>query len=175
MRCLVIALFLLVAPAAILAADAAPPALEERMDEAARERTGIARLTPDELAALNAWLAAERRAAPASALTASAAAAPAAPAAPAATDERIGFRTRATGDEEPPRIESRIVGTFRGLAPRATIRLENGQVWRSVDSTVVFRGVTAESPAVEITEGAFGGWRLRLADYRGMAKVERVR
>jgi hypothetical protein len=166
MRLFAIALLLLIAPLAVHAADSPPPAIETRMDEATKQRTGIARLTPDELAALNAWLAAEPAAMPAPA------AAPVATAAPA--PDRIGFRTPAPEAEE-PRVESRIVGTFRGLAPRAQIRLENGQVWRSVDSTVVFRGITAESPAVEITKGTFGGWRLRLTDYRGMAKVERVR
>jgi hypothetical protein len=166
MRHFAIALLLLAAPLAAQAADTPPPAIETRMDDATKQRTGIARLTPEELAALNAWLATEPAAMPAPA---------AAPApAPAPVADRIGFNTPDPEAEE-PRVESRIVGTFRGLAPRAQIRLENGQVWRSVDSTVVFRGITAESPAVEITKGTFGGWRLRLADYRGMAKVERVR
>lgn len=167
MRHLVIALLLLIAPLAARAADTPPPAIETRMDEATKQRTGIARLTADELAALNAWLAA----APAATAAAPAATPVAAAATPA---DRIGFNTPDPRAEE-PKVESRIVGTFRGLAPRAQITLENGQVWRSIDSTAVFRGVTAESPAVVITKGTFGGWRLRLADYRGMAKVERVR
>jgi len=166
MRHFAIALLLLAAPLAARAADTPPPAIETRMDDATKQRTGIARLTPEELAALNAWLATGPAAPPALA------AAPVPAAAPAA--DRIGFTTPAP-EAEAPKVESRIVGTFRGLAPRAQIRLENGQVWRSVDSTVVFRGITAESPAVEITKGTFGGWRLRLTDYRGMAKVERVR
>lgn len=139
------------------------------MDEATRERTGIARLTDAELEALNAWLAAESSSTPA------APPAPAASTAPAAAD-RIGFRTPPPeAKSEEPKVESRIVGSFRGLAPGARITLENGQVWRSVDNAVIFRGVTAESPVAEITPGTFGGWRLRLRDYRGMAKVERVR
>jgi hypothetical protein len=171
MRRLAFALFLFVVPGTMVAAPPSAVGIEKRMDEEARQRTGIARLSAEELAALNAWLANESAAVaqPSAAPVAAAAAAPA-----AAGDDRIGFRAPATPAEE-PRVESRIVGTFRGLAPRASIRLENGQVWRSVDNTVVFRGVTAESPAVVITPGAFGGWRLRLADYRGMAKVERVR
>ena len=166
MRHFAIALLLLAAPLAARAADTPPPAIETRMDDATKQRTGIARLTPEELAALNAWLATEPAASPALA------AAPAPAAAPAA--DRIGFNTPDPQAEE-PRVASRIVGTFRGLTPRAQVTLENGQVWRSIDSTAVFRGITAESPAVEITKGTFGGWRLRLADYRGMAKVERVR
>jgi len=169
MRHFAIALLLLVAPLAAHATDTPPPAIETRMDDATKQRTGIARLTPDELAALNAWLATAPTATPAAVVPA------ASPVAGTATPaDRIGFTTP-DPQAEAPKVESRIVGTFRGLAPRAQITLENGQVWRSVDSTVIFRGVTAESPAVVITKGTFGGWRLRLADYRGMAKVERVR
>lgn len=162
------AIFVLASLVALPAASA--DGIEGRMDEQTRERTGIARLSAAELEALNAWLATDAAKAPAAPVTA------AATAEPATTDgDRIGFRREAPPEAEEPKVDSRIVGSFRGLAPGARITLENGQVWRSVDNTVIFRGVTAESPAVEITPGAFGGWRLRLRDYRGMAKVERVR
>lgn len=172
MRRLALALIVLASLCALPVA-ASRGSIEARMDDATRDRTGIARLTAAELEALNAWLA-QNEGVTTSPESASATPTAATSSTATAAADRIGFRTPAP-EAEDPKVESRIVGTFRGLAPRAQITLENGQVWRSVDSTVIFRGVTAESPAVEITKGTFGGWRLRLSDYRGMAKVERVR
>lgn len=173
MRRHVFALFLLAAFGAGSAAESREARIETRMDDAARTRTGIAKLTPAELAELNTWLAAEAAAESGATPARSTATAGATPGA-AADIDRIGLRERATRAEE-PKLESRIVGTFRGLAPRATFRLENGQVWRSVDSMTVFRGVIAESPEAVISKSRFGGWRLRLPAHRGLAKVERVR
>lgn len=173
MRRHVFALFLLAAFGAGSAAEGREARIEVRMDEAARTRTGIAKLTPAELAELNAWLATEA-AAESGATPAQRAAAARTTSDAAADIDRVGLRERVTRAEG-PKLESRIVGTFRGLAPRATFRLENGQVWRSVDTMTVFRGVTAESPQAVISKGRFGGWRLRLPAHRGLAKVERVR
>lgn len=153
------ALALALATTLLPAASAQAPSfstLEERMSAADFRRAGLEKLSEEELAALNEWL------------RANAVALQAAP-----EGDRRGFRVAEDRKDEGA-ISARIVGRFDGLSPRESFRLDNGQVWRSVDSTAVWRGVTAESPAATIRKGLFGGWRMTLDDHTGMAKVERV-
>jgi len=120
--------------------------------------TGLDKLTPQEMAAFNAWLAAYAQAsAPASAPVAAHAAAvvpvpvpvpapavaaplpaPAPTAAPVAATGTAGFgQEMITPDErgEVTRISSSIVGTFTGWNGNTLFKLANGQVWQQADSS----------------------------------------
>src|SRR5688572_3488323 len=75
--------------------------LEERMSAKEFHEAGLDKLSPEELARLNAWLAGRMQAQ----------AQAAAPVAPAAPDDRRGFRDNDDNGED---IVSSIAGTFRG-------------------------------------------------------------
>jgi len=132
--------------------------LEERMSAKEFRDAGLDKLSAEELAHLNRWLR-ER----ASATVAAPAAAP--------VEDRTGFPA---GRNEPDRIVSRLIGSFRGWSGNTQFRLDNGQVWQQTDDTT-FGGVSLESPQVTIDKGMFGAWYLRVEGYNSRAKVKRVR
>ncbi len=129
--------------------------LEERMSAAEFERAGLSKLSAGELAALNAWLQANHQR-PGT----------------GATDLRGLAPQRAADDDAP--IASRLVGTLDGFRKGTVFRLENGQVWRSVDGEAVLEGVTVEAPQVTVRRGFLGTWRLKVDGYNVSAKVERI-
>ena len=134
--------------------------LEERMTEAEFKAAGLDKLTPEELARLNAFIAGE-----------TAEIASALPAATPATDLR-GFPQR-TG--EAGEIYSSISGEFRGWSGAGTrLKLDNGQVWEVTDSTARLK-VLMNDPQVIIEPGAFGSWYLRVEGYNSRARVKRIK
>ncbi|MFN3843765.1 MAG: hypothetical protein ACK4RW_10965 [Rehaibacterium terrae] len=152
--------------AALLLPAAALPAqefssLEERMTGAEFKAAGLDKLSPEELAALNAWL---RRQA--------GTALPVPPGAtPPAIEDRTGFRS------ESPRgiVVSRIDGDFNGWEGRAVFRLQNGQVWQSIEPGARFHVPrTMVNPEVRIQSGMFGGWYLSVEGYNTRVRVQRI-
>ena len=134
--------------------------LEEKMSAKEFREAGLDKLTPEELAALNAWLGAKMHAAG----TATAA---------APVDDRRGFRDSDEGDGED--IVTRISGPFRGwraLGERFT--LNNGQVWEVTDAPTKFV-VNLVDPVVRIEEGAFSAWYLSVDGYNARVKVKRIK
>ena len=120
---------------------------------------GLDKLSPEELAAFNAWLATYRKPPTAPAVSAAAAApVPATQLVPAASthsDASFGQETLPPEERgEPKLIESRILGTFTGWNGRTTFTLENGQVW--VQSGAGDFETHLENPAVVIKKLAFG-------------------
>ena len=133
--------------------------LEERMSAAEFKAAGLDKLSPEELAALNAWLGREVDE------TARTAAANA----PAGADASLGFRT--SGD-----IATRIAGKFTGWNGRsARFTLTNGQVWQSIDPNARFAGIELDSPEVRIEPGAFGSWYPSIVGYNSRVQVKRVK
>jgi hypothetical protein len=146
---------------------AAAPSFTASLTAADRERLGLSALSPAQLAALDAAVAAFHAAPPAArevgASVASAPLAPRvapavqtqpAPAAPAAA------RAVRPGGTEAERFTARVVGEFRGWSGGTYFPLENGQVWRQVGSE------SNELPpsrgaVVEIYPSGSGYWRLR--------------
>ena len=131
--------------------------LEERMSAADFRRAGLEKLSEEELAALNAWLQREG--------TGHASR-------PSGSEDRRGMR--ATPLDEEADVVSRLPGPFTGWEGGTLFRLENGQVWRSVDSGSSLRGVNAQDPRVTIRKGLIGGWRLKVEGYNASVRVERV-
>ena len=128
---------------------------------------GLGRLTPEELARLDALIAA-RTAPPAAAPL------PAAPPSAAARPASSPFRrtTPAVVEEEAP-VESRLKGEFRGWEPRAVFTLENGERWQETGGTT-YAGSPLAAPAVRIRAGALGAYWMRIEGVGREVKVRRV-
>ncbi|HEX2668477.1 MAG TPA: hypothetical protein VHP13_08890 [Gammaproteobacteria bacterium] len=142
--------------------------------------TGLDKLSPQELAAFNAWLAGYTHAPSATTANAPAAMAAPMPASPAApTPAPAAASTGSFGKEmlsseqrgEPARIESRIVGTFTGWNGRTLFKLENGQVWKQADGS--YYETRLENPPVVIKRMSFG-YLLSLTGHGATVFVTRV-
>ncbi|MEM7763448.1 MAG: hypothetical protein AAF290_05165 [Pseudomonadota bacterium] len=73
----------------------------------------------------------------------------------------------------PDEINSRIVNPFEGWGNNATFELENGQVWRQVDSAKYrYRG--EEQPMATIKRKAFGAYRLTVEGTNRTVRVRRI-
>jgi hypothetical protein len=132
--------------------------VEERMSAAEFREAGLEKLSETELAALNAWL--QRQGTTATR------------AAPPAEDNR-GLRPSPSAQQRGPVI-SKLVGESKGWSYGTIFRLENGQVWRSVDRGSRLAGIRLTNPRVEIRQGMMGNWRLKFADYNTTTQVERI-
>jgi hypothetical protein len=139
---------------------------EERMSSADFKAAGLDKLSPEELARLNAFIRSEvdRRSVQAH-----------------EQGVREQDHTEASlmgmkdyrGERE--EIVTRAPGAFTGWDVGTTFTLENGQVWRVVDALSPLEGVRLTNPEIHITPGAFGSWNLRVAGYNKAAKVERIK
>jgi hypothetical protein len=134
--------------------------LEERMSAKEFKEAGLDKLTPEELARLNAWLGQEVGEVARNAT-------------PAPPVDRRGFEGSGNNYDD---IETRIAGEFTGWDGRdGRFVLTNGQVWQSVDPGSRLRGVKLDSPLVKIEAGAFGAWFLSVEGYNSRVKVKRVK
>jgi hypothetical protein len=139
--------------------------LEERMSSQQFKDAGLDKLSPEELAKLNAFIRNEVNARTAQAHEAGAREQNKNDAA------RIGFRDYYGERGE---VVSRIPGTFRGWSGGTTFTLENGQVWRQTDTSTL-AGVHLENAVVHITPGLMDNtWFLQVEGYNSSVKVERV-
>ncbi len=134
--------------------------LEEQMTQAEFEAAGLNRLTPVELARLNAWIAEKM---PEGRLSAEAVTTVAEPV------DRRGLKE--SGDEDP--IVSTLPGLFTGWRGKTRFELANGQVWEQVGGGV-FK-VKVQDPEVVIEPAMFGSWRLKIKGYNASTKVRRIR
>jgi hypothetical protein len=135
--------------------------LEEKMSDDEFRSAGLDKLTPEELAALNAWL--RTRVGSDIAYTRSA--------------DQAGFRSSGlfgeSGGEGGP-ITSRIMGEFDGWSRGSVLKLENGQWWEIVDSAS-FSVPSMMNPVVTIEPAMLGSWLLKVEGYNRSARVTRVR
>lgn len=155
-------------PLALFAAIALP-SLALAKDPIEREMTpeefraaGLDKLSPDELAALNAWLG--RKIDRETAVAAEQA------------KERVEEENRGFfhfGKSEP--IVARMQGEFKGFRKGREYTLDNGQVWRQIDDASL-AGVRVDGPAVRINPSIMGNaWYLAIEGYNTRAKVERIK
>ena len=88
--------------------------------------------------------------------------------------ERFGIEQVEREAETPDVLESRLVGDYTGWTGNTVFELENGQVWRQVQSgTARYRGPA--NPTVYIRKRAFGSYRLQVEGSNRTIRVERVR
>lgn len=81
-------------------------------------------------------------------------------------------REQAAEDEPVTNLSATIVRAWRNHDGRFSVELNNGQVWRETQGTRV--GMPKEGKSVEIFEGRFGGYRMRIEDIRRIAWVRRT-
>jgi hypothetical protein len=157
-------------PIALLAAVAliAPPVsaqqkpIEREMTPQEFKDAGLDKLSPEELARLNAWLGRKIDTV--------------ATEAAAQAKDKVETQNRGFfhfGSSDP--IVARMTGEFRGFGQGRTYTLDNGQVWRQIDG-VVLVGAKIDRPEVRITPSVSGNaWYLAVKGYNTRAKVERVK
>lgn len=155
-------------PLALVAAIALPSValakdpIEREMTPEEFRAAGLDKLSPDELAALNAWLG--RKIDRETAVAAEQA------------KERVEEENRGFfhfGKSEP--IVATLQGEFRGFRKGREYTLDNGQVWRQTDEATL-AGVRLDNPAVRINPSIIGNaWYLAVDGYNTRAKVERIK
>lgn len=131
---------------------------------------GLGKLSPEELARLDA-LVQQFKAGPKRASTAAVAAGP-----KTATEPRTSSRaiTVAPGTEvRYASVESRIAGEFRGWQSNTILRLENGQRWKVLPGQN-YSGPAVNSPAARIVPGMLGTFWLTVEGVKVRVKVEPV-
>lgn len=155
-------LLLLAALALPLSAQQGSRPIEQEMTPEQFKAAGLDKLTPEELANLNAWLGRKI-----SAETQRAA---------AQEKQRLEQENRGFwpfGSSEP--IVSRIVGEFRGFQMGRVYTLENGQVWKQVEPATL-AGVRMTNPQVTLKPAAIGTWwYMKVEGYNTFAKVQRIK
>lgn len=156
--------------AAAFASSAQNPAqprdLQQAMTEAEFEAAGLGKLSPAELASLNAWL--QHRVNQETEVAVAAA--------KETTRKEVQQEGRGFfdfGSEEP--IVSAIAGEFGGFAQGRQYTLENGQVWEQIEPASL-AGVRKANPAVTIKPAKFGNkWFMRIDGYNTAAPVRRIK
>lgn len=128
------------------------PGVEKMMSAEEFSRTGLDRLTPEQLGALNEWLVRYT-----------------------AGDAYVVQTTSEEVRAAVPafRIEARILPPFTGWSGQTLFRLDNGQVWQQrIKGRYSFTG---DDTRVVITRNALGFYNLKLASSGRSVGVEPVR
>jgi hypothetical protein len=131
--------------------------LQKNMTPQEFQNAGLNKLTPEELANLDAWLTSQMKQREAAVAV-------------APRVQRGGFLE--PGDSGP--VQSRILGEFHGWRGHTHFALENGQVWVQADDSEL-EGVNITDPEVTITEGLLGDWKLKVKGYNTFVKVKRIK
>ena len=146
----------------VLAQAQEPQLIEQQMSAEQFKAAGLDRLSPEQLANLNAWL--NRT------LTTETSKA-AAVAKQRVQEENRGFAM--FGSSEP--ITGQIQGEFKGFGQGRRYVLSNGQEWEQVDNATL-AGVRLTDPAVKIIPTLVGNaWYMQVGKYNSRAKVRRVK
>ena len=136
--------------------------LEEQMTGKEYSATGLDKLTPEELAALNNWIRGRSLATLDQAR----------PVASNSMDER-GFENQKMSEMDRSPITSHLVGTFTGWDGETIFKLDNGMIWEQADKDK-FYIKAVENPVVNIEPGAFKTWKLSVEGYASDCRVERI-
>lgn len=169
MRLLLSAFALLLALLPFRAQSQEAPPLQQQMTASEFKATGLDKLTPAELAALNAWLGRKIEEHTQTNV---------AKASEKAREEgrqEVVQKNRGFfdfGSKEP--IVSAIRGEFSGFAKGRTYPLDNDQLWEQVDAAELV-GVRKSSPKVSISPGFMGVWWMKVEGYNTQAKVRRIK
>lgn len=131
--------------------------LQKNMTPQEFQDAGLNKLTPEELATLDAWLTGQMKKREEAV-------------AKAPRIDRGGFLEQ--GDDAP--VVSRILGEFHGWRGKTHFALENGQVWIQAEDSQL-EGINLTDPEVTITKGLMGDWKLKVKGYNTFVKVRRVK
>jgi len=164
-RFIIVLLFLTISLPA-LAADGFS-SLEEQMTGDEYTASGLDKLTPEELAALNNWIRNRSVATldlPRSGSTTSTA--------DDGNDQR-GFEKEAMAEMGDQPIISQIKGNFSGWDGSTVFVLENGMIWEQADNDR-FHIREVANPGITIKRGMFNTWRMQVDGYNSECRVARV-
>ena len=135
--------------------------LEERMTDSEFRAAGLDRLSPEELASLNAWLQSRLNAIPNTTVSRS----------------QEGFKPDdglfASGGDRGD-IVSTIDGAFDGWSKGTVLKLANGQWWEITDDRS-FAIPETQNPGVTISPAMLGTWLLKVDGDNRSARATRVR
>ena len=156
----------LILPLSVIAAEGFS-SLEEQMSGKEFTATGLGKLTPEELEALNNWI---RRHSVATldqpkggSYTADA----------GTEEDQRGLKSKNDSKEDRSPITSRVKGSFRGWDGNTVFALENGMIWEQADKEK-FYVKEVQNPEITITPGMFGTWRLSMDGHNSACRVERI-
>ncbi len=136
-RCLLFGLFVSLSSlqSTRAAKEQASGDIQEMMTPAEFKAAGLSKLSPDELAKLNAWLQGYRQ----------------------VTEQTAEKKATARASRtKMDLIVSRVDGTFNGLTGRTIIRLEDGTVWKQANAEDRYRPKNTDHPAAAVIHGIFG-------------------
>lgn len=141
--------------------------VQDQMTPTQFKAAGLDKLTPDELANLNAFINGQLEET-------------AEEVAKTAVEEHkknnIGFLDSMFGGEAVPDIQSNIEGMFKGWQGKTRVTLANGHVWEQLSgSGELVGGVRAENPNITISQGAMGAWWAKIDGYNTKVKVKRIK
>jgi len=162
----------LIMPLSALAAEGFS-SLEEQMSGKEFTTTGLDKLTPEELEALNNWIrnhsvaTLDKPKKGSYAISSS-----------AEKDEEVagdgrGFKAEKESKKDRSPISSRIKGRFNGWSGHTEFALENGMIWVQADKEK-FNMREVENPEITIKPGMFGTWRLSVDGFNSNCKVKRI-
>ena len=135
-------LILLGAVPQTLAQESDFPGVKSLMSVAEFEKTGLDKLSKDEIEALDAWLVRYT----------------------AGEAQVLQTSSKAVREAEKDfEVESRLLGSFTGWSGQTVFRLDNGQVWQQrLDGRYRYRGPA--NPAVRISRNWLGFYRMTVVD-----------
>lgn len=133
--------------------------LEEQMSEAQFKSAGLDRLSAEELANLNAWLA-QRNLLPQSGA--------------AAGGDGFKSRNLLGNDGDSERVVSRATSTQDEIGVGSTITLENGQAWKITEGSLSLSGSVA-GRQVTVSPAVLGSWLLKVEGYNRALRATRIR
>lgn len=144
------------------AAASAQPPIEKQMTPEQFKAAGLDKLSPMELANLNAWLNNTLEVETTKAATL---------AKEKVETENRGFLS--FGKSDP--IVARITGEFRGFGKGRKWTLDNGQEWEQIDDATL-AGARKTEPQVKITPSLVGNaWYMQVEGYNKRASVRRMK
>lgn len=117
--------------------------IQEIMTPAEFKAAGLSKLSPDELAKLNAWLQGYRQ------VTEQAA------------EKKATARAAKVEHTKMDVLVSRVDGAFNGLTGRTIIRLEDGTVWKQANADDRYRSKVTDHPGAAVIHGVFG-YKMRI-------------
>jgi hypothetical protein len=173
MNKLLLTFLLILFPVSIYAQQAFS-SLEEQMSSKEFEQTGLGKLSPDELEALNNYIRSRSLVAldKAKPVASSGSATTKTSASGGDGDER-GLEVKKEGKKDRLPISSRLVGTFKGWDGYTTFTLENGMVWQQADKDKFYTKAMS-NPMITIKSGALKTWRLSVEGHSSRCKVKRI-
>lgn len=129
--------------------------LQQRMSAADFKAAGLDKLNPQELAHLDAWMAAH-------------------PVVKTRMVSSSGKPVFYADDAKRQKIDTHIKGRFGGWQGQSEFTLDNGQVWKQSSSDAP-QCMNSENPKVKLKPSLFGAWLMYVDGCNGDAHVERVR